>query len=194
MPIIEAPKNIFKDLKKLLNNKHTIIFIIYATLAGIVDSFIIYFLFWYLEDLALETNTTNIKLLEGLTVAAETLGSEVIFFYLSGKIIERFGHAYTFSMCFMCYGLRFGLISAIPSPWWIIPIELALQGPSYALIYTTIVAYANAIAPPGMSATVQGIAAGMDDCLGKLNTFDFGILVQFLFRIFHWKYNRWIAV
>uniref|UniRef100_A0A1Y1LW25 Major facilitator superfamily associated domain-containing protein n=4 Tax=Photinus pyralis TaxID=7054 RepID=A0A1Y1LW25_PHOPY len=41
-----------------------------------------------------------------------------------------------------------------------------MQGPSYALIYTTIVAYANAISPPGMSATMQGIAAGMDDGFG----------------------------
>lgn len=28
-------------------------------------------------------------------------------------------------------------------------------------------AYANAIAPPGASATMQGIAAGMDDGFGK---------------------------
>lgn len=81
---MHAPKNVCKDLKKLFNTRHTIIFIVFATMAGIVDSFIIYFLFWYLEDLAVMTNTTNIKLLEGLTVAAETLGAEIIFFYLSG--------------------------------------------------------------------------------------------------------------
>lgn len=39
----------------------------------------------YLEDLSLATNTENIKLLEGLIVAAETLGGEVIFFMLSGN-------------------------------------------------------------------------------------------------------------
>jgi len=43
-----------------------------------------------------------------------------------------------------------------------------MQGPSYALCYTTIVAYASAISPPGTSATVQGIVAGMDDGLGEL--------------------------
>lgn len=42
-----------------------------------------------------------------------------------------------------------------------------MQGPTYALCYTTIVAYASAISPPGTSATVQGIVAGMDDGLGK---------------------------
>lgn len=42
--------------------------------------------FRYLEDLAAATGYAhNIKLLEGLTVAAETLGGEVLFFSLSGK-------------------------------------------------------------------------------------------------------------
>ncbi|KAF5276051.1 hypothetical protein FQA39_LY00847 [Lamprigera yunnana] len=166
IPIIQAPTKIFKSLKKLFSNSTTMVFMVYAMLAGIVDSFMVYFLFWYLEDLALQTDTTNIKLLEGLTVAAQTLGAEVIFFYISGKIIQKFGYAVTFSMCFISYGIRYGLISIIPSPWWILPIEFIMQGPSYALIYTTIVAYANAVSPPGMSATMQGIAAGIDDGFG----------------------------
>ena len=41
-----------------------------------------------------------------------------------------------------------------------------MQGPTYALCYTTIVAYASKVAPPGTSATVQGIVAGMDDGFG----------------------------
>lgn len=40
----------------------------------------------YLEDLAEATGTKNIKLLEGLIVAAETLGGEVIFFSISGEV------------------------------------------------------------------------------------------------------------
>ncbi|KAK5650024.1 hypothetical protein RI129_001053 [Pyrocoelia pectoralis] len=166
IPIIQAPTNILKNLKGLLNSYQTIIFIFYATMAGIVDSFVIYFLFWYIEDFALMTNTSNIKLLEGLIVASQTMGAEIIFFYISGAIIKRFGYAATFGGCFISYGIRYGLISLVPSPWWIIPIEALMQGPSYALIYTTIVAYANAISPPGMSATMQGIAAGMDDGFG----------------------------
>lgn len=43
--------------------------------------------FRYLEDLAESTGTENIKLLEGLIVAAETLGGEVIFFSISGKYL-----------------------------------------------------------------------------------------------------------
>ena len=50
-----------------------------------------------------------------------------------------------------------------------------MQGPTYALCYTTIVAYASVVAPPGTSATVQGIVAGIDDGLGN---------VQFLLKLF----------
>ncbi|GJQ84989.1 hypothetical protein Trydic_g3625, partial [Trypoxylus dichotomus] len=84
LPIIESPKNIFKDLLKLLEDRFTVVFLTFSIFVGVVDGFIVYFLFWYLEDLALVTQTSNVKLLEGLIIAAETLGGEVVFFYISG--------------------------------------------------------------------------------------------------------------
>lgn len=162
-----SSESILKDVTKLLKHKRIIIFLGFTALAGILDSFIIYFLFWFLEDLAEETGeTSNIKMLEGLTVAAETLGSEILFFPLSGKILDKIGYNHSFTICFVTYALRLGLISLIPSPWWILSIELFMQGPTYALTYTVIVAYANAVSPPGTSATMQGLVAGMDDGLG----------------------------
>uniref|UniRef100_A0A170ZKW0 Major facilitator superfamily domain-containing protein 6 n=1 Tax=Triatoma infestans TaxID=30076 RepID=A0A170ZKW0_TRIIF len=120
-----------------------------------------------MEDLAKATGfSSNIKLLEGLTVAVETLCGEVIMFSLSGKILSKIGYGHCLSMCFAFYALRMALIALIPSPWWIIPVEMFMQGPTYALCYTTIVAYASAVAPPGTSGTIQGIVAGMDDGLG----------------------------
>uniref|UniRef100_T1HGA0 MFS_1_like domain-containing protein n=1 Tax=Rhodnius prolixus TaxID=13249 RepID=T1HGA0_RHOPR len=83
-----------------------------------------------------------------------------------GKILSRIGFGHCLSMCFAFYALRMSLIAAIPSPWWIIPIEMFMQGPTYALCYTTVVAYASAVAPPGTSGTIQGIVAGVDDGLG----------------------------
>nr|CAH7741196.1 unnamed protein product [Callosobruchus chinensis] len=178
---MNAPENIFKEIKHLMNNRHVAIFITFAVFAGIVDSFIIYYLFWYVEDFASQTGTTNVKLLEGLILAAETLGGEVIFFSLAGKILKRFGHVHCFSMCFVNYALRYGLISVVPSPWWIVPIEFVFQGPTYAMTYTTIVEYANELAPPGASATMQGIAAGMDDGFGyAIGSFVAGILYKYI--------------
>ncbi|KAK2584703.1 hypothetical protein KPH14_007037 [Odynerus spinipes] len=167
LPVMSESTNIAKDVYSLLKLKPIFIFLCFATLAGILDSFLIYFLFWYLEDLSKATGyMSKIKLIEGLIVAAETLGGEVIFFSLSGKILKKIGYGYSFAFCLSCYAIRFLLISLASTPWWVVPIEFFMQGPTYALCYTTIVAYASAVSPPGTSATVQGIVAGMDDGLG----------------------------
>ncbi|RZC43211.1 MFS 1 and/or Nuc H symport domain containing protein [Asbolus verrucosus] len=98
---------------------------------------------------------------------------------LDRTLLERFGHVSCFTMCFFSYALRIGLISLAASPWWIILSEFFLNGPSYAMAYATIAAYANDLAPPGASATMQGIAAGMDDGLGYAIG---SILVGLLFK------------
>ncbi|XP_023287706.1 major facilitator superfamily domain-containing protein 6 isoform X2 [Orussus abietinus] len=180
LPIMSRSDNIIGDVFKLVRMTPIAVFLCFATLAGILDSFLIYFLFWYIEDLAIATNYMNeIKLIEGLIVAAETLGGEVIFFTFSGKILKKLGYGYCFALCFVCYAVRLGLISLAPTPWWVVPIEFFMQGPTYALCYTTIVAYASAISPPGTSATVQGIVAGMDDGFGfAVGSFIGGILYK----------------
>lgn len=99
-------------------------------------------------------------------MAAECLGGEILFFLISGKIIKRVGFVHCLSLCFFNYAVRLYLISEITNPWYLVPIELFMQGASYALGYTCIVSYASAVAPPGTSATVQGLVAGMDDGLG----------------------------
>ncbi|KAF4521538.1 hypothetical protein B566_EDAN009506 [Ephemera danica] len=145
------------------------LFLVFAALIGVLDGFLIYYLLWYLEDLAgmgnAESYSVNIKLLEGLVVAAQTLGGEVLFFPISGWILKRLGHSYCLTLVFSVYSVRLMLLSVAPGPWCLLPIELFLQGPTYALGYSTIVAYASAVAPEGTQATVQGIAAGVDDSL-----------------------------
>lgn len=151
----------------LLKQKQILVFLCFATLAGIIDSFIIYYMFWYLEEVALQTgHMKHIKLIEGCVVAAECLGGEILFFLISGKILKRIGYVHCLSFCFFMYFIRLALISVIPNPWWLVLIELFMQGSSYALCYTCIVGYASEVAPPGTSATVQGLVAGMDDGLG----------------------------
>ncbi|GLH09402.1 Uncharacterized protein GBIM_14482 [Gryllus bimaculatus] len=167
LPRLPRSENIFKDLGKLMKYRHVSVFIVFCVLAGIVDSFIIYYLFWYLENLAqLTGDMDNIKFLEGLIIAAETLVGEVIFFMLSGKILKLIGYGHSLTLCFIAYAVRLGLISVISNPWWFLAVELFMQGPTYAMCYTTIVVYASAVSPPGTSATMQGIVAGMDDGFG----------------------------
>lgn len=86
--------------------------------------------------------------------------------YVIGKVLRKIGYGHCLSLCFFFYSLRLILIAIIPSPWWILLVELFMQGLTYALCYTTIVAYASAVSPPGTSATMQGIVGGMDDGIG----------------------------
>lgn len=159
--------SIVTEMKKLLKQRPIAVFLVFATIAGIIDSFIIYYMFWHLEEVAATgPYMSSIKLIEGLVVAAECLGGEILFFSISGKIIKRMGYTHCLSMCFFNYAVRLYLISVITNPWYLVPIELVMQGASYSLTYSCIVIYASQIAPPGTSATVQGLVAGMDDGLG----------------------------
>ncbi|XP_018316271.1 major facilitator superfamily domain-containing protein 6 [Mycetomoellerius zeteki] len=160
---------IVKDVITLLKSKSIIIFLCFATFFGILDSIKRNFLLWYVEDLAVTTNyMSKIKLIEGLITLAEIFGGEVVFLFFSGKIIEKLGYTYTLIFCFVCYAFRLGLISLSSMPWWILPIELLLHGPSYALCIATIIAYANSITPPGASATIQGLVQSVHDGFGYL--------------------------
>ncbi|BFG06347.1 major facilitator superfamily domain-containing protein 6 [Drosophila madeirensis] len=180
LPKLGGSESIAADVWQLVRQPPIVIFLVFATVAGIIDSFIIYFMFWHVEQVAEETGYMHqIKLIEGLVVAAECLAGEVPFFFYSGKIIKKLGYVHCMSMCFLFYALRLSLISWIPNPWYLVAVELFFQGITYALCYTCIVAYASAVAPPGTSATVQGLMAGMDDGLG----FSIGSLIGgFMFK------------
>ncbi|KYN05807.1 PREDICTED: uncharacterized protein LOC108771338 [Cyphomyrmex costatus] len=178
LPLSKSP-NILTNVYAILKLVPIIIFLCTAMFAGIFESLMVNFLFWYIEDVAMATGyMKKIKLIEGLTLSTGLLG-KVISYFMSGKILEKFGYDYTLTFCFLCYALRMALLSLVPTPWHVLLIEVILQGPSLALLYATIVTYASIISPPGTSATVQAIATGTKDGLGyAIGSF----LGGFLFR------------
>lgn len=140
LPKLTSSESITKDVGKLIRNKKIAIFLVFATIAGMFDSFIFYYMFWYLEEVAEKTGMKDhIKLIEGITVAAECVFGEVLFLILSGKIIRKLGYIHCMSFCFACYALRLFLISLITNPWYLVGIEILMQGCTYALCYTVIV-------------------------------------------------------
>ncbi|XP_072941322.1 major facilitator superfamily domain-containing protein 6 [Epargyreus clarus] len=167
LPSLSSPDDSGKALREVLRMPRVLVFITFAVVAGTFDSFIIYYMFWFLEELAEKTGSMGeIKLIEGVVVAGQSFCGELLFFFLSGRIIKRWGYGTTITFCLVCYGVRLALISLIQHPWHLVFIESVMQGPTYALCYASIVGYAAQAAPPGYSATVQGIVAGMDDGVG----------------------------
>ncbi|XP_077266793.1 major facilitator superfamily domain-containing protein 6-like [Temnothorax americanus] len=180
MPLEKGSTTILKDVFILLKSKSIVIFLCFVAFAGVLSVIKRNYLFWYLEDLAIGTGYMNkIKLIEGLVVTAETFGGEITFLFFSGKIIKKLGYGYTIVFCFVCYALRLGLISLAPMPWWIIPIELIMHGPSSALCIAAISAYANVVTPPGTSATIQGLVQSVHDSFGfAVGSFIIGVLYK----------------
>ncbi|KAG6464837.1 hypothetical protein O3G_MSEX014757 [Manduca sexta] len=168
LPSLSSPSDSGAALRALLRMPRVLMFIVFAVIAGTFDSFIIYYMFWFLEELAEETGSVGkIKLIEGVVTAAECLVGELLFFFFSGKIIKRFGYGNTLTVSLFCYAIKMALISVIQHPWHLVFVAGVMQGPTYALCYSTIVGYAAQVAPEGYSATVQGIVAGMDDGVGE---------------------------
>lgn len=165
--LAENKEPIFEQIRDLIWQKQIAIFLVFVTIAGILDSFISYYMFWYLEEVAEKMNyMSSIKLIEGCVIAAQCFGGEIIFLLISGKILKKIGYVHCLTLCFFMYALRFLSISMIPNPWWLIVIEVSFHGCSYALMYTCVVAYASVIAPSGTSTTVQALVSGMSDGVG----------------------------
>lgn len=144
LPKFYSSDSIFKDVSRLLRHRKIAIFLVFATIAGVFDSFIFYYMFWHLEEIAEKANLKqHVKLIEGMTVAAECLFGEVLFFLISGKIIKKLGYIHCLSFCFFCYTLRLFFISLMTSPWHLVLIEILMQGCTYALCYTCIVGEYN---------------------------------------------------
>lgn len=85
----------------------------------------------------------------------------------AGKILAKIGCHYSLALCFMLFSIRLYLLSFVPNPWWVLPIECLLHGPTYAFSYATMVSYVSQISTPAIQGTMQGFVSGVYDGIGK---------------------------
>nr|XP_045602959.1 major facilitator superfamily domain-containing protein 6-like isoform X1 [Procambarus clarkii]XP_045602960.1 major facilitator superfamily domain-containing protein 6-like isoform X1 [Procambarus clarkii]XP_045602961.1 major facilitator superfamily domain-containing protein 6-like isoform X1 [Procambarus clarkii]XP_045602962.1 major facilitator superfamily domain-containing protein 6-like isoform X1 [Procambarus clarkii]XP_045602963.1 major facilitator superfamily domain-containing protein len=116
------------------------------------------FQFLLVEDVALlwDPDFPHLKLLLGLCQGVQCFLAEVPFFFMAGRIIQRFGHVNTLLMSLVGFALRLNLYSVITNPWWFLPADL-LHGVSFGIAYPCLTSYASVVSPKGAAATVQGI-------------------------------------
>ena len=93
--------------------------------------------------------------------------SEVPFLFLSGRIITRFGINRIIAIAFLLMAVRAFVYAFMPAPWWVLPVNLLLGGPTFALFWAGGVAEANRIAPVGLGATAQGALGSVMFGLGS---------------------------
>lgn len=137
-----------KTVKSALLNFHYGIFLFVTFYAGFCYGFLLYFVNWFIDSLG------GSALVMGTATACKSL-VDVLFFFLSGRIIQYLGHLNTVTISLIAYICAFVSYSYVNEPWYVVPIEVLHSG-AYALVWSSSVSYLNKAAPAGSSATVQG--------------------------------------
>lgn len=163
--ISTLPKNVWKDVSKLLRSANVWIFLFSVFIMGSCWGFLESFLFIHLEKLSAPT------FLLGLTV---TVGAFIglPFLYGSDWFLEKFGATRLLLIALVVYFIRLIGYSMLDNPWWCIPYEL-MEAFTLHLMWVSTVRLAYQISPPGMLATLQAIVGGLNFGVGR----GFGSLV-----------------
>ncbi|HET7142701.1 MAG TPA: major facilitator superfamily domain-containing protein 6 [Anaerolineales bacterium] len=144
---------ISQDMRAILQDPRWRIFLIVAFVGGILLSAISSFLFIYLQDIGAH------KTLLGFTLTVATL-SELPVLYFSSILLRRWGMFNLMIVALFFFAIRALAYSFISLPWMALPIQL-LHGLTFSLMWAAGISYADRIAPPGMSATAQGLFSGV---------------------------------
>ncbi|KAK4009736.1 major facilitator superfamily domain-containing protein 6 [Daphnia magna] len=171
-------RNTFKVLRLI----HIDIFMVLMLLLGIFWGFLEAFLFIFLIELKASSY------LLGFTV---TLGAlvGVPFLYVSHMIVKKIGKLVVLISAFFIYSVRFIGYSFITDPWMSLPFE-ALEAVTIHLMGVSCSMFCAQCAPPGLLATLQGLAGSCHYSIGRgTGSFIGGILIamhgtRITFRIF----------
>ena len=171
-PKTNSSDSFLRNLRRLSTNPVWLGFLAAIFLVGIGSSFIHNYSALFLADLGSGEG------LYGLSIAVAGL-SELPVFFFSARLIKRFSARGVLMIGFLTFFVRLLLISAIPSPEWIIAPSL-LHGLSFSALWVAGVVYVSRIAPPGLGATAQaalgvtlfGAAGAVGGILGA-NVYEF---------------------
>lgn len=159
MDVSSAGSRFWQELRTLLANRNWILFLAVALFEGLSLGIFLNFLFLYLDEVG--TSRT----IMGLTLMMATI-SEIPIFLYSRRLLARWDAQFLLALSMVFTVVRALAYVNMTAPWQVLLISL-LHGPTFALMWTSGVAYANAMAPPGLGATAQGVFAGTVMGLGS---------------------------
>lgn len=122
-----------------LCTRHSSIFVYFFlfTFCGIMTAIHWQFFFRFLEQLLAKQKNKDFSLVATLALPVQSLGGELVFFFLSGRIMEALGPSLTLTICLFSFSARYlayAFIVPYVTIYWILFIEL-LQGPAFGLMY-----------------------------------------------------------
>jgi MFS transporter, PPP family, 3-phenylpropionic acid transporter len=158
-------------MRTLLSSRRWMSFLLMVLLCGVGMATINSYLFIHMETLGMS------KTLMGLALTVSTL-SEIPVMFFAGRFLKRFNPRDLLLLALLVVGARLLLYSASSQGWQILLIQL-VHGLTFPIIWVAGVSYADRVAPPGLSASAQGMFGstlmGIGAALGGLLA---GILLQ----------------
>lgn len=134
---------------KALASVHLFLFFLSVTVMGGGAGLVFSFLFWHLQDLG------GSPVLFGI-LSVTNHASEIVAYFYTFKIINKFGHVRVMYFCLGANVLRFLALSWIDNPWMVLPLQM-LQGVVLATVWTCASSYISLIAPAHIKPSAQYI-------------------------------------
>ncbi|MBI9048921.1 MAG: MFS transporter [Anaerolineaceae bacterium] len=145
-------------MKQFMQNPAWILFLCIVFLGSLTLSTISNFLFLYMKSLGINEGVMGIA----LTIATV---SEIPVLFFANRLLQRFSATHLLYAALVFIGLRALLLSFARTPVSFLLIQL-LHGFSFSLAWSAGVSYADQMAPAGLSATAQGMYAGVQLGIG----------------------------
>ncbi len=150
------------QISKMIRQPAWILFTVCAFLIWIASSATMNFL-----SVALNGMKASQGLI-GLVIAIPAV-VEMPFMFYSGRLLRRYGPVKLLIISMFLMMLRYSLFAIMPNPAWALGIN-TIYGPGFVLFWNSAVNYANRLAPPGMTATAQGLFASTTSLAGVVSS------------------------
>jgi PPP family 3-phenylpropionic acid transporter len=153
--------SVMRGVRSLLTHPRWVLFLVAAFAGGIAIAATNNYLFSYLKELGTDESVMGYALAAGTVI-------EIPVMFFGNRLIQRFKPYPLFLIGMFITGVRLILFGAIASSGFVLLLQL-LNGFTFPVIWMAGVAYAHGNAPPGLSATAQGLFSAM--------VFGFGVAV-----------------
>ncbi|XP_050406082.1 major facilitator superfamily domain-containing protein 6 [Patella vulgata] len=148
----------FTVIKLLATYKYLSVLFI-AWFMGFGIGIIFTFLFWHLQDLG------GSPTLFGVASVINHI-SELLAYFMSAKLIAKFGHIKVLYAGLLGNVVRFMYISWLHNPQWVLPFEF-VQGLTHAAVWAACCSYITQAIPKELRSSAQGILQGLHHGLGR---------------------------
>ena len=140
-------------VRTLMSNPRWILFLIVAFAGGLGIAAYNNYLYPYMKELGAHESTMGLALLVGMF-------SEIPVLFFGNRLIKRLKPYGLLMLSMVVTGLRMVLFATSGTANMILAFQL-LNGLTFPIMWVAGVSYADENAPPGMSATVQGLFSAM---------------------------------